>query len=91
MASKYNLGGFIRTGKPGMIVIEGLEFNCDIFMDNMERQKKNYESVGKLSERSGRAFPKELTLLNGDSMITDFAKACESVGLKEKLEAALGG
>jgi RNA recognition motif-containing protein len=89
MASKYNLGGFIRTGQPGLIVIEGLEFNADIFMDNMERQKKVYENVGKVSERSGRAFPMQLTLLSGDNMINDFAKACETVGLKEKLEAVV--
>jgi len=89
MAGKYNLGGFIQTGKPGVIVVEGLEFNCDIFMDNMERQKQAYVNVGKVSERSGRCFPMELTLLNGENASGDFAKACESVGLKEKLDAAL--
>jgi hypothetical protein len=90
MGSKYNLGGFLRTGKPGLIVVEGLEFNCDIFMDNMERQKKKYESIGKISERSGRAFPMELTMLSGATVAEDFAKACESVNLKDKLDAALG-
>merc|ERR1719413_138594 len=88
MAGKYNLGGFIQTGKPGMIIVEGLEFNCDIFMDNLERQKQTYVNAGKVSERSGRCFPMELTLLSGDNAPSDFAKACESVGLKEKLEAA---
>ena len=91
MASKYNLGGFIRPGKPGMIVVEGLEFNCDIFMDNMERQKKSYANVGKVSELSGRAFPMELTMLSGENTMDDFAKACESVGLKEILSAAISG
>jgi len=89
MAGKYNLGGFIQTGKPGVIVVEGLEFNCDIFMDNLERQKQTYVNVGKVSERSGRSFPMELTLLTGDGAASDFAKACESVGLKEKLASAL--
>lgn len=89
MAGKYNLGGFIQTGKPGMIIVEGLEFNCDIFMDNLERQKQNYVNVGKVSERSGRSFPMELTVLTGEDAINDFAKACESVGLKEKLEASM--
>jgi RNA recognition motif-containing protein len=89
MAGKYNLGGFIQTGKPGMIVVEGLEFNCDIFMDNLERQKQPYVSAGKVSERSGRSFPMELTVLNGDSAASDFSKACESVGLKEKLEETM--
>ena len=91
MAGKYNLGGFIQTGSPGMIVVEGLEFNCDIFMDNLERQKRTYVNIGKVSERSGRSFPMELTLLSGESAIGDFGKACESVGLKEFLESALNG
>lgn len=91
MAGKYNLGGYIKVGKPGFIVVEGLEFNCDIFMDNMERQKKKYTNSGKVSERSGRAFPMELTQLNGDNAASDFAKAVESVGLKDKLDAAMQG
>lgn len=90
MAGKYNLGGFIQIGKPGVLVVEGLEFNCDIFMDNLERQKQSYVNIGKVSERSGRSFPMELTTLNGENAASDFAKACESVGLKEKLDAALG-
>jgi len=89
MAGKYNLGGYIKVGKPGFVVVEGLEFNCDIFMDNMERQKKKYTNAGKLSERSGRAFPMELTKLDGPNAGNDFAKAVESVGLKDKLEAAM--
>jgi hypothetical protein len=31
----------------------------------------------------------ELTLLTGDDAAGDFSKACESVGLKDKLEAAM--
>jgi hypothetical protein len=91
MAGNYNLGGFIQTGNPGMIVVEGLEFNCDIFMDNLERQKRTYVNIGKVSERSGRSFPMELTLLSGENAVGDFSKACESVGLKELLESALNG
>lgn len=89
MAGKYNLGGYIKPGKPGFIVVEGLEFNCDIFMDNMERQKKKYANVGKISERSGRAFPMELTKLEGETSASDFAKAVETVGLKSELDKAL--
>jgi hypothetical protein len=88
-AGKYNLGGYIKTGKTGLIVVEGLEFNCDIFMDNMEGQKKKYTNAGKVSERSGRAFPMELTQLEGDGAFADFSKACESIGLKDKLDAVM--
>jgi RNA recognition motif-containing protein len=91
MAGKYNLGGYIRAGKPGFIVVEGLEFNCDIFMDNMERQKKKYTNIGKISERSGRAFPMELTRLEGETSASDFAKAVETVGLKKELDEAMKG
>ena len=90
MAGKYNLGGFIKVGKPGLVVIEGLEFNCDIFVDNMERQKKKFKNVGKVSERSGRAFPMEMTKLEGDKSMADFAKAVETVGLKDKLDSVTG-
>lgn len=88
MAGKYNLGGYVKSGTPGLLVIEGLEFNCDIFMDNLERQKKKYTKRGKVSERSGRAFPMEMTLLEGGDADENFAKACASVGLAEKLQAA---
>lgn len=91
MAGKYNLGGYVKCGQPGFLVIEGLEFNCDIFMDNMERQKKKYSKCGKVSERSGRAFPMEVTLLAGDDADENFAKACASVGLTDRLEAAITG
>jgi myosin heavy subunit len=89
MASKYNLGGFVRTGQPGFVIVEGLEFNCDIFMDNMERQKKKFAKVGKVSERGSRAFPMQLTTLTGDSNLEEFAKACESVSIKDKLDESL--
>lgn len=91
MAGKYNLGGYVKYGAPGFVVIEGLEFNCDIFMDNMERQKKKYTKRGKVSERSGRAFPMEMTVLDGDTAGDNFSKACASVGLMEKLQEAMSG
>eukprot|EP00980_Cylindrotheca_fusiformis_P000448 scaffold106_cov123-Cylindrotheca_fusiformis.AAC.16 len=89
MAGKYNLGGYVKCGKPGLLVVEGLEFNCDIFMDNMERQKKKYTKRGKVSERSGRAFPMEMTLLEGGDAADNFSKACASVGLTEQFQAAM--
>jgi hypothetical protein len=86
MAGKYNLGGYIKVGKPGLVVVEGLEFNCDIFMDNIVSQKKRYTKAGKVSERSSRAFPKEMAVIDGKTAKEDFAKACETVGLTDDLE-----
>ena len=90
MAAKYNLGGYAKGGKPGLVVVEGLEFNCDIFLDNILSAKKKFNKSGKVSERSGRAFPKELTKLEGENALSDFKKACESVGLKDSLEKVVG-
>ena len=88
MAGKYNLGGYIKAGKPGLVVVEGLEFNCDIFMDNIVSQKKRFTKAGKVSERSSRAFPKEMSVIDGKTAKEDFAKACETVGLTADLEKA---
>jgi RNA recognition motif-containing protein len=88
MAGKYNLGGYIKVGKPGLVVVEGLEFNCDIFMDNIVSQKKRFTKAGKVSERSSRAFPKEMSVIDGKTAMEDFAKACESVGLTDDLKKA---
>ena len=84
MLSSLYLIGHVLIASSG----EGLEFNCDIFMDNLTSQKKKFRKVGKVSERSGRAFPKELSRLDGASAMESFSKACESVGLKDALETA---
>ena len=59
-----NIENFLR-------VLRSLD-RVDIFVDNMERQKKNFRNVGKVSERSGRAFPMEMTKLEGDNAMVDF-------------------
>jgi hypothetical protein len=88
MAQKYNLGGYVKTGRPSWILIEGLEFNCDILMDNLATHKKKFTKSGSATERSIRAFPKELNKLEGKNAMEDFTKACETVGLKNDLDQA---
>ena len=89
MAQKYNLGGYVKTGRPSLILVEGLEFNCDILMDNLATRKKKFTKTGSATERSIRAFPKHLSKLEGKTIMEDLTKACETVGLKDALDEAI--
>ncbi|KAL9183785.1 hypothetical protein ACHAXT_004641 [Thalassiosira profunda] len=51
-ASKLSLGGYIFCGKPGLILVEGLEEDCDHFLEALALSKKvfstgTFKSVGK--------------------------------------------
>jgi len=47
-AAKLHLGGYIRTGKPGIILVEGLEQDCESFLEVLIQQRtKLRESTGK--------------------------------------------
>ena len=45
-ASKHNLGGFIKVGRPGLIVVEGFEANCDSFLSTLLSQRKKMREKG---------------------------------------------
>ena len=52
-ASKLNIGGFIKGGRPGLIVVEGLEEDCDAFLNALAKQhRKLRESPS--SSRNGK-------------------------------------
>lgn len=40
-ASELKIGGFIKGGKPGLIVVEGLEEDCDAFLNALAKQHRN--------------------------------------------------
>ena len=51
-ASELNIGGFIKGGRPGLIVVEGLEEDCDAFLNALAKQhRKQRESP---SSRNGK-------------------------------------
>jgi hypothetical protein len=45
-ASKSGLGGFIRIGRPGFVLAEGLEENCDNFLASIVQQRKKQREKG---------------------------------------------
>ena len=55
--NKYDLGGYIKTGKPGFILVEGLDDNCQFFLETIiQEQKKMRESKSGKAESSSYAI-----------------------------------
>lgn len=46
-ASKHDLGGLIKIGRPGLIAVEGLEANCDAFLSAIILQRKKMRASNK--------------------------------------------
>ena len=42
LAKEYDLGGFVKIGWPGIIIIEGLEENCILFVDIVSAMRWKY-------------------------------------------------
>jgi len=95
-ASKLHLGGYIKTGKPGLIVVEGLEDDCEKFLSRMIRVRE------KLSERlsgtstegpistfvaAGKVFAKGVTLDSSRSLPTRMVELRNQGGTEELMEA----
>lgn len=39
-ASKCNVGGFVKGGQPGLVVVEGMEEDCDAFLNALAEQHR---------------------------------------------------
>jgi len=45
-ASKYDLGGYVKTGYPGYLLVEGFEDNCEYFLETLVQQRVKNSRVG---------------------------------------------
>eukprot|EP00970_Alexandrium_tamarense_P014493 scaffold4172_cov212-Alexandrium_tamarense.AAC.15 len=98
IASKLSLGGYLRVGKPGLVLVEGAsEDDCDEMLRELAHCRKvfysmTFKSHGKTTRRvsdvnSSRLLPHKLSQLEGDKNGMDILKeACEKLGLAEVLE-----
>ena len=77
LASQYKLGGFAKIGWPGVILIEGSETNCQLFVDEIKRWRwQNLQVRGeeKLAIREGedmeshRKLPLQFEEIGEDGM-----------------------
>ena len=48
-SSKFTLGGFIKTGKPGLVLIEGAEADCESMLELLIHSKKKARESNKSS------------------------------------------
>ncbi|CAB9506490.1 RWD domain containing [Seminavis robusta] len=54
-ASHYNLGGYIKVGYPGFILVEGLEDNCTFFVESLVQQRMKLRNKSKQGGRCDSA------------------------------------
>ena len=95
-ASKLSLGGYIRTGKPGLVLAEGNEHDCDQFADALNHSKKvfrlsSFKTVGKsVRKAKEKMLPKKLEQLDsGKGGLEQLTELCEDLGLEKELGYAV--
>jgi len=90
LAKEYDLGGFVKIGWPGIIIIEGLEENCILFVDIVSAMRWKYlvvrgeeqEEQERLSTlEENRKLPKSFEEL-GDHQMSFLSGICRDVGLE---------
>ena len=92
-ASKCDVGGFIKGGKPGLIVVEGLEEDCDYFLETLIRKspRSTFAPAGTVISQAdtiddGRAFPEELTQLDSEAGFDELKALCASTGMLDLID-----
>jgi hypothetical protein len=92
-SSKLSLGGFIKTGKPGLILVEGAEANCEAILEalNPSRKQKEFLRGGHVLMKidsdidSCRHFSRKMVQLENKSGMDELKDACKEVGLDSSL------
>ncbi len=97
LASDNRLGGCVKIGWPGVIVVEGSESSCRLFVDEVTSWRWQHLSV-RAEERmeipsdddldSNRQLPREFIELGEDDM-SKMAKYCREAGLEHMFFACL--
>lgn len=66
LASKSGIGGIVRIGRPGFVLAEGLEENCDNFLASIvqQRKKQREKGTGKVDSAYFTQAGKVLTTVN---------------------------
>lgn len=99
-ASKLNLGGYIKIGRPGLILVEGTQSDCEALLEALllnrkklrERGGKNFDTAtfspaGKMQRYDNeRKLPKKLEQLEAQDGMDEIKDACKKLGLLESLD-----
>ena len=99
-ASKLSLGGFIKIGKPGFVLVEGNEEDCGQLVETLSQCKKIFYTssvklAGKVVKKvSGVDYdgclPHKIEELEGKSGLDKLCSHCEELGLLQELNDLLG-
>lgn len=92
LAAQYELGGYMKIGWPGVILIEGLEQNCQQFWDEIRPYKWQFitmrheesfdvESMQELNQKRQFGWPCQFLELGKKDMST-LAQYCRDAGLE---------
>lgn len=96
LAKHYNLSGFVKIGWPGLIVLEGLDEDCNHFYDTIRRWAWQYLVVRgemqetcdsfELMEQSHRRFHHGFKEVDDMSIV---ANACREAGLEKLFKTSM--
>ncbi|KAL7541984.1 hypothetical protein ACHAWF_007067, partial [Thalassiosira exigua] len=94
-ASKLSLGGFIKTGKPAFILVEGFQDDCDSMLEALVHSKKVFQSlsfkfIGKVLRNvsdieSCRCLPRKMEQLESKHGFDKLRGICQELGLSDAL------
>ena len=94
-ASKLSLGGYIKIGKPGLILVEGTEADCEFLLEALAQSKKIFHSTtfknGAKVKRtvkdieSSRCLPRKMEELESKSGMEELNSICEELGILQPL------
>ena len=94
-ASKLSLGGYIKPGKPGLILVEGMEADCDDLKDDLMHCRKIFQTAvfkigGKVQRQvsdieADRCLPRKIEQLDSKTGMDEMESLCEKVGLGQVL------
>jgi hypothetical protein len=97
-AVELGLGGFSKIGWPGLILIEGEEENCKLYVQSLQRLRWKMLVVRGEQQESGRPGQTldDLRVIRnnrfiefGTNQMSEFAQACRDHGLEDLFFAAL--
>lgn len=97
-ADELDLGGYVKVGKPGIIVIEGPEEGCKQYCPMLEDRGWKYQKVQGEETEEGpigggvdelRAIQNGFQVLNEETTISELSKLVRDAGLGEFFFASL--
>lgn len=97
LASEYKLGGYVKIGWPGVIIVEGSEDSCQAFVDEIKTWRWQHLSIrveeqkqldSKDSIESSRQLPQTFFELGEDDMSV-LARYCREAGLEHMFLSCL--